>query len=808
MSNPIEFSTAQSEALVFCLLASLAWGALLLFVGRMFARDKGGALSERVWLAALLIAAVPSLMAPLMAHFGVSLRTYESAQPLVIDVSALASSKEIISNAEIDLAAEPARPAITISQAIALAALIYVYGAAMAILVWVGRATLFSLAIARAPRLEDPAFKKALEGFAVRYGLAQCPQVRVSPGVSSVCVYGVSQPVIVVPEALEKRVGRDAVIMMCAHELAHVKRGDTRLFTATALVRALFWFNPFVHALAARVELAAEEGADALVLKAGADRRAYAECFVAGLKFAAAHAQPSFAYAPSFTPQGQDGRKRRLNSILSLNGENKMPLSTKLFLGAATSAALVAAIAQAAWAVDPQAAAEKRRKATAEAVDAGALAKDATGLSVAPVDGEVTLGFRKNYADLTSGAPRTHTGVDIKAPKGAAVVAAGDGVVVEATDRYRDNANWGKVVVIDHGHGLVTRYAHLDSYDVREGDRVKAGDRIAAVGATGKVTGPHLHFEAMRNGRPVDPKVAMAPSAPKAPLTEDFAAAPQPPELPVAPEEHEGVTIVMTDEDGAFPIVKRVGPFVAFDGGQALTWAKGDDTSAAIATPRAFAFVNGDAPPESVQSLESMLDDILEGREDGDYELSFQIDGERLELSSDQELSQKDREKLRAMLKSLKAREHKEHVEMRKAIALAEAHRDEAEKDRRAVFVQMREADEWRLEALESELEALDDTLAELDEIRIELPLDFDESIEDALADLKEDRADIEADADIDEEHREIALKALDDARDQLDKERTRQNETMQQQLSEIDREIAKLKQRRQEILKETKSRQ
>lgn len=145
---------------------------------------------------------------------------------------------------------------------------------------------------------------------------------------------------------------------------------------------------------------------------------------------------------------------------------------------------------------------------------------------------------------------------------------------------------------------------------------------------------------------------------------------------------------------------------------------------------------------------------------------------------------------------------------MRKAIALAEAHRDEAEKDRRAVFVQMREADEWRLEALESELEALDDTLAELDEIRIELPLDFDESIEDALADLKEDRADIEADADIDEEHREIALKALDDARDQLDKERTRQNETMQQQLSEIDREIAKLKQRRQEILKETKSRQ
>jgi murein DD-endopeptidase MepM/ murein hydrolase activator NlpD len=794
MSGPIEFTQAQSQALVMCLLGSIAWGAALLMLGRMLARNRGGALSERVWITALLIAAAPSLLAPIMAHFGLSIRAQASAASAIGEAAAYVTSPGApISGSEF-VATEVDRPPVTTEQAISLAALIYIYGAVMALMVWAVRSALFSLSIARAWRFDDPKLVDALDEFAVRYGLTQCPPLRRSANVSSVCVYGVARPIIVIPEAIEDRVGRNGLILMCAHELAHVRRGDTRLFTATSLARALFWFNPFVHALAARVELAAEEGADSLVLKAGADRRAYAVCFVEGLKFAASRSQPSFAYAPSFTPQGRDGRKRRLDSILSANGESKMALSTKLLLGAAATTALVAAIAQAAWAVDPEVAAEKRRKAAAQ---------PESGLSVDPVAGEVTLGYRKGYADLSTGEPRTHTGVDIKAAKGAAVVAAGDGVVVEATDRYRDNPNWGKVVVIDHGHGLVTRYAHLDSYDVRKGDRVKAGERIAAVGATGKVTGPHLHFEALRDGKPVEPKLATAPVAPAAPERAPFAQAPETPEPPFELEFNDGEDFVVFDEDA-------VGPSVALEDGNAVIWANGDLPAGAIATPRTFAFVNGGGPLESGRTFESLLDDILEGRAEGDYKLSLEVDGERLELSGDKELSDEERTKLRAMAKSLRARDHGDRKEMRRAIALAETHRVLADQGRRDILVRVREADEaeWRLEALEAELEAIDATLEELREVQVEMPADFVESIEEALADLEVDRADIVGDTDLDDEDRRQALVALDAAREQLKTERSRQNALLKRQLAELDQEIAKLKQRRAEIIREAKARQ
>ena len=83
--------------------------------------------------------------------------------------------------------------------------------------------------------------------------------------------------------------------------------------------------------------------------------------------------------------------------------------------------------------------------------------------------------------------------------------ASGAGKIIDATDKYRGSDNWGKVVVIDHGHGLVTRYAHLDSYSVRKGDQVDAGEVIGAVGATGVVSGPHLHFEVIVDGKTIDP---------------------------------------------------------------------------------------------------------------------------------------------------------------------------------------------------------------------------------------------------------------------------------------------------------------
>ncbi|MGE0878613.1 MAG: peptidoglycan DD-metalloendopeptidase family protein [Acidimicrobiia bacterium] len=99
------------------------------------------------------------------------------------------------------------------------------------------------------------------------------------------------------------------------------------------------------------------------------------------------------------------------------------------------------------------------------------------------------------------GDERLHEGVDIDAEAGRAILAAGSGEVVWAGER----SGYGLVVIIDHGGGLVTMYAHTARTYVQPGQTVEAGDRIAAVGETGDTTGPHLHFEVRIKGVPVDP---------------------------------------------------------------------------------------------------------------------------------------------------------------------------------------------------------------------------------------------------------------------------------------------------------------
>lgn len=97
---------------------------------------------------------------------------------------------------------------------------------------------------------------------------------------------------------------------------------------------------------------------------------------------------------------------------------------------------------------------------------------------------------------------RPHTGVDISARHGAPILASARGTVVFAGQV----AGYGKMVEIEHGYGYRTRYAHAASLSVREGEEVRRGDVVGAVGESGLTTGPNLHYEVLVNGRPVDPR--------------------------------------------------------------------------------------------------------------------------------------------------------------------------------------------------------------------------------------------------------------------------------------------------------------
>ncbi len=122
-----------------------------------------------------------------------------------------------------------------------------------------------------------------------------------------------------------------------------------------------------------------------------------------------------------------------------------------------------------------------------------------------PVYGRITshIGWRKN--PFGSGY-EFHSGIDIAAPQGSRVRATADGVVVFA-GWYGD---YGKTVIIRHPSGYLTLYGHLSQVDVKEGQRVKAGDVVGRVGSTGRSTGPHLHYEVIRDNKPVDPSKFLA----------------------------------------------------------------------------------------------------------------------------------------------------------------------------------------------------------------------------------------------------------------------------------------------------------
>lgn len=119
---------------------------------------------------------------------------------------------------------------------------------------------------------------------------------------------------------------------------------------------------------------------------------------------------------------------------------------------------------------------------------------------VKPVKGWFTSKFGYRVSPFT-GRPVMHNGLDIAASPGAPIIAPADGVVSFAG--Y--DSGYGKLVSIDHGYGVITRFGHTSQLYVEVGQKVKLGDIIAAVGNTGRSTGPHLHYEVRVNNIPVDP---------------------------------------------------------------------------------------------------------------------------------------------------------------------------------------------------------------------------------------------------------------------------------------------------------------
>jgi len=132
--------------------------------------------------------------------------------------------------------------------------------------------------------------------------------------------------------------------------------------------------------------------------------------------------------------------------------------------------------------------------------------------SVWPVRGLVTSPFGVRTSPYGEG-PEMHAGLDIAARYGAPVAAAGGGQVIFAGRE----AGYGGLVIVDHGGRTDTLYGHLSALYVREGQQIRRGQVLGAVGATGRATGAHLHYEVRVNGTPVDPRRYLGAAKPDGP---------------------------------------------------------------------------------------------------------------------------------------------------------------------------------------------------------------------------------------------------------------------------------------------------
>jgi len=314
------------------------------------------------------------------------------------------------------------------------------------------------------------------------------PEVREIDAPIAPMLVGLARPILLLPRHLRDfdPVQQRLVI---EHELTHLARRDPLWMHAILLLQAIQWFNPMVARLGQRMAWAQELGCDRAVLqdRPAPQRRAYATALVAQMRM---QAMPGHGTALAFGGRAVDAVAARIGMIR--DGVPAMPRAVAVALGWAAMPSLLAA------GVLLQPALAWRLEAAPVAASPASLPR-----WQAPMERlRVSAFFGIKHAPTG----RPHGGMDFAARTGTPVVAPAAGVVVASTSNYMGEDKWGELVAIEHANGLRSLYAHMDKRLVKEGQRVAAGQQLGTSGASGKVTGPHLHMEVSRDGRNIDPQ--------------------------------------------------------------------------------------------------------------------------------------------------------------------------------------------------------------------------------------------------------------------------------------------------------------
>ncbi len=333
--------------------------------------------------------------------------------------------------------------------------------------------------LGRAHPVEEARVLALLHQWRERLGIRREVRLLTSDAPLSPLTLGSFRPVIFLPEAVLRHPEPSMVESVLAHELAHVRRWDDARLLMQRVLQVIYFFHPVVWLATSRMGAECERLCDGMVLTRGAiSPRAYGRSLLEVLSL------------PLEGPEGvlafEHPKRRyamRIRHILE-SRPGRHPVHSFLSLSAAVLVGVLL-LPMASGGEEPETAAAREFRN--------------------PLPGSRVTSRYGEQVDPFTGQPRHHRGIDVAAKAGSRVLAPAAGRVEVATSRYEGGEAYGIVVILDHGGGVKTFYAHLGERLVEPGQQVEAGAILGTQGATGKATGPHLHFEVWAQGEAVDP---------------------------------------------------------------------------------------------------------------------------------------------------------------------------------------------------------------------------------------------------------------------------------------------------------------
>lgn len=302
-------------------------------------------------------------------------------------------------------------------------------------------------------------------------------QLKQQSGLSSPFVFGFWRLHLVVPQNFASFPPTERLLLL-QHELCHVRRCDPQQLLLWRVLALLFWFNPVLVKLEAAFSRAIEFTVDRQVLARQPDLAlSYGKAMLSSLKYQQAADQLSAA----FTQLRLDEQFYRQRLLLLFQ-----PSSPGLYKQLSVLAVTIMFVTAFAYLISGLFISHNK-------------APERWQWPLAKVQINSGYGVKSAIRQY-----RPHLGLDLDGNTGDVISAAAGGRVLIA-DSSSLHANLGNVVLLDHGGGYQTLYAHLDQIQVHSGDFVLVGTQLGTVGSSGKVTGPHLHFEVLRFGQAQNP---------------------------------------------------------------------------------------------------------------------------------------------------------------------------------------------------------------------------------------------------------------------------------------------------------------